>query len=97
MRLSRLPKHGETTNKTTGIAQSRQPLRDFAEACEEMFSAHDAFHAYCAKAKTRNADGTHVPDATSQNLWSEYVEAEERAKLLRDLYLATREPTEQKA
>jgi hypothetical protein len=56
---------------------------DFAEACAEMFDAHDAFHDYCNKCPHRSKDGTHVPDASSRRLWDRYCAAEDRARALR--------------
>jgi len=58
-------------------------VNDFAEACEAMFAAHDAFHRYCNKCPNRTADGLHVPDAESAQLWRTYCAAEDKAKSLR--------------
>lgn len=67
----------------------------FAEACAEMMLAQYAFHQWCERDRIKRGTTTHEPCEESMALWSAFWKAEERARDLLDMYLATREVTKQ--
>lgn len=66
---------------------------DFADACEAMFAAYEAFHYYCERTARRDASDNHIPDDESMRLWRAYWDAEVKAKSLRPVESDARLPS----